>query len=42
MTESPSYQEMDRDMMKRVNLESDFDPSGDEDLSRKFESVAAS
>ena len=40
MAESPSYQEMDRDMMNRVNVDSDVDASGYEDLSYKFECVA--
>ena len=39
MAESPNNQEMDRDMIKSVHLDSDYDPSGDEDLSYKSESV---
>ena len=39
MAESPNNQKMDRDMMKSVNLDSDYNPSGDEDLSYKSESV---
>ena len=40
MTESPSNQKMDRDTMKSVNSEWDFEQSGDEDSSYKSGSIA--